>query len=240
MRLPTVITIDGPAASGKSTLGELLARRLGYIYFDTGILYRALALLALRHNLDLDDPEALATLARKVILEVYPPTVDDGRQYTVLADGEDLTWALRDIEVERMVSRVAGYPPVRVALRDQQRAIGLRGNVVMVGRDIGTIVMPDAEYKLFLDAPIDERARRRHMDLLRRGIDLPLDTVAEQLRQRDEQDRRNTMIPEDAIVLRTEGMTPEEEVEYILDVFEQGLALGEASAQQIGRRSQTP
>ncbi|MEA2985888.1 MAG: CMP/dCMP kinase, partial [Alphaproteobacteria bacterium] len=144
MHLPTVITIDGPAASGKSTLGELLARRLGYIYFDTGILYRALALLALRRNINLDDPEALANLARQVVLEVLPPTVEDGRQYTVLADGEDFTWDLRDAEVERNVSRVAGYPLVRTALRDQQRAIGLRGKVVMVGRDIGTIVMPDA------------------------------------------------------------------------------------------------
>src|SRR3712207_2458171 len=99
MGMPSVITIDGPAASGKSTLGELLARRLGYVYFDTGVLYRALTLLALQRNIALDDVEALAALARLVELSVVPPTVNDGRQYTVLADGEDLTWSLRDVAV---------------------------------------------------------------------------------------------------------------------------------------------
>lgn len=240
MRLPTVITIDGPAASGKSTLGELLARRLGYTYFDTGVLYRALALLALRRKLDLDDPEALASLAQQVLLEVLPPTIDDGRQYTVLADGQDFTWALRDLDVERNVSRVAGYPAVRTALRDQQRAIGLRGKVVMVGRDIGTVVMPDAQYKLFLDASLDERARRRQADQLRRGAEMPLTTVAEQLQRRDEQDQRNTLVPDDAIILRTEGMTPDEEVDYILDTFERDLALGETTAPETGLPSPTP
>jgi cytidylate kinase len=229
MRLPTVITIDGPAASGKSTLGELLARRLGYIYFDTGVLYRALALLALRREIELDDAEALANLARQVVLEVLPPTVDDGRQNTVLADGEDLTPHLRDVEVERAVSRVAGYPEVRTALRDQQRAIGLRGKVVMVGRDIGSVVMPDAEYKLFLEAPIEERARRRQADLARRGTEMALSAVAEDLERRDEQDRRNTFVPEGAIILRNEKMTPDEEVDYILDAFGQDLAIDEAS-----------
>jgi cytidylate kinase len=238
MRLPTVITIDGPAASGKSTLGELLARRLGYIYFDTGVLYRALALLALRREIELDDAEALANLARQVVLEVLPPTTDDGRQNTVLADGEDLTPHLRDVEVERAVSRVAGYPAVRAALRDQQRAIGLRGKVVMVGRDIGSVVMPDAEYKLFLDAPMEERARRRHADLARRGTETALSTVAEDLQRRDEQDRRNTFVPEGAIILRNEKMTPDEEVDYILDAFGQDLAIGEASVGGIA--SPTP
>ncbi len=124
MRLPAVITIDGPAASGKSTLGELLARRLGFTFFDTGVLYRALTLLALRHGIPLDNPTALADYARRVHLSVLPPTVEDGRQYTVLADADDLTWDLREVQVDRNVSRVASYPEVRAALRDQQRAIG--------------------------------------------------------------------------------------------------------------------
>jgi cytidylate kinase len=229
MGFPAVITIDGPAASGKSTLGELLARRLGYIYFDTGVLYRALTLLALRRGIVLDDAEALAELARSVELTVTPPTAEDGRQYTVLADGEDLTWALRDIAVDRNVSRVAGYPAVRGALRAQQRAIGLRGGVVMVGRDIGTVVMPDAEYKLFLDAPIHERARRRHAELAGRGAEIPLDTVAEDLRRRDALDERNTLIPEDAVILSNEGMTPDEEVTHILRRFERDRAIGASS-----------
>jgi len=226
MGFPAVITIDGPAASGKSTLGALLAHRLGYTYFDTGVLYRALTLLALRHGLSLEGPGALAQLAQNVKLEVLLPTVDDGRQYTVQADGEDVTWALRDVLVDRNVSHVAGYPAVRTALRAQQRTIGLRGKVVMVGRDIGTIVMPDADFKLYLDAPLAERARRRHADLMARGTPLPLETVAEDLQRRDALDQRNTLIPEDAVIMRNEGMTPDEEVARIIASFEQDRALG--------------
>ena len=234
MRLPAVITIDGPAASGKSTLGELLARRLGYVYFDTGILYRALALLALRRGVPLDDPQALARLARAVKLMVLPPSVDDGRQYTVLADGEDITWGLRDVMVDRSVSRVAGYPAVREALRDQQREIGRRGKVVIVGRDIGSVVMPDADYKLFLTAPLHERARRRCAELAGRGIELPLSTVTEDLRRRDALDERNTFVPEGAVVLDSAGMTPEEVMTQILNAFEQGIEMDRSPAAQAG------
>ena len=234
MRLPAVITIDGPAASGKSTLGELLARRLGYVYFDTGILYRALALLALRREVPLDDPQALARLARAVKLMVLPPSVDDGRQYTVLADGEDITWGLRDVMVDRSVSRVAGYPTVREALRDQQREIGRRGKVVMVGRDIGSVVMPDADYKLFLTAPLHERARRRRAELASRGVELPLSTVTEDLRRRDALDERNTLVPEGAVVLDSAGMTPEEIVTQILNALEQGVEMDRSPAAQPG------
>ncbi len=236
MGYPSVITIDGLAASGKSTLGELLARRLGYVYFDTGVLYRALTLVALEREIPLDDPEALAAVARAMELSVLPPTVDDGRQYTVLADGKDLTWALRDVAVDRNVSRVAGYPAVRAALRMRQREIGLRGKVVMVGRDIGTVVMPDADYKIFLDAPLHERARRRYAELVGRGAQMPLSVVTEDLERRDVLDERNTLVPSDAIVLRNEGMTPEQEVAQIVDSFEHNLALGATST----RYSESP
>ena len=232
MRLPAVITIDGPAASGKSTLGELLARRLGFTFFDTGVLYRALTLLALRHGIPLDNPTALADYARSVHLSVLPPTEEDGRQYTVLADAEDLTWDLRDVLVDRNVSRVASYPEVRVALRDQQRSIGQRGKVVMVGRDIGSIVMPDADYKLYLDAPLHQRAQRRHADLARRGSDLPLATVAEDLRRRDMLDGRNTHVPPDAVILTNEGMTPDEAVAHIVALLERSVTLGALPAPQ--------
>lgn len=229
MHVPAVITIDGPAASGKSTLGELLARRLGYVYFDTGVLYRALTLLALRRALPLDNPQALAMLARTVELAVLPPSIEDGRHYTVLADGEDITWSLRDTMVDRNVSYVSGYPEVRTALRDQQRAIGLRGNVVMVGRDIGTVVMPDADCKLFLDAPLDERARRRHAELSSRGQELLPEVVLEDLRRRDALDQRNTLIPEDAIVLRTTSLTPDEAIAYLIEVWKQRCVVGDLS-----------
>jgi CMP/dCMP kinase len=124
MPIPSVITIDGPAASGKSTLGELLARQLGYTYFDTGVLYRALTYIALQRDVPLDSEELLVALAQQIALQVEPPTIDDGRQYTVLANGEDITWELRDKAVERHVSTVSAYPGVRAALRERSAGRG--------------------------------------------------------------------------------------------------------------------
>src|SRR5689334_19549110 len=161
MTIPDTITIDGPAGAGKSTLGELLARRLGYLYFDTGLMYRALTWAALRQGIDLADPAATAALARQLDIQMLPPTAADGRQYTVLVDGHDATWELRRPEVEQQVSLAASYPAVREVMRARQREIGLRGHVVMVGRDIGKIVMPEAPLKIYLEASLEERARRR-------------------------------------------------------------------------------
>jgi cytidylate kinase len=222
--MPSVITIDGPAASGKSTLGELLARRLGYTYFDTGVLYRALTYLALKHHVPLDDVDALVALAQRSKIEVLPPTVEDGRQYTVLADGEDITWSLRGADVERNVSQVSAYPAVRTALRDRQREIGRQGRVVMVGRDIGSVVMPDADFKVFLVASLDERARRRYAELLERGRDINYEAVLSDLTRRDQLDRHNTFQPSDAYNLITDGMTPADEVELLLAVLHQRAA----------------
>lgn len=214
--MPSIITIDGPAASGKSTLGELLARQLGYTYFDTGVLYRALTYLALQNGVAVDAISDLVALAERTNIEVQPPTVADGRQYTVLADGEDITWALRTGEVERHVSQVSAYPAVRDALREQQRSIGRRGRVVMVGRDTGSVVMPDADFKVFLVASIDERARRRYAELREQGRDVTYESVRSDLERRDERDRRNTFQPSDAYVLITDGMTLADEVGLLL------------------------
>src|SRR5262245_2943812 len=161
MSIADSITIDGPAGAGKSTLGELLARRLGYLYFDTGVMYRAATWAVLRHGVDPYNEEATAALARALDIELLPPTDSDGRQYKVLVDGQDITWELRFPEVERLVSLVASYPAVREVMRAQQRKIGLRGQIVMVGRDIGRIVLPEAALKIYLEASLDERARRR-------------------------------------------------------------------------------
>ncbi|HEX6289273.1 MAG TPA: (d)CMP kinase [Herpetosiphonaceae bacterium] len=217
---PSVITIDGPAASGKSTLGALLALQLGYTYFDTGVLYRALTYIALQRNVSTDDPRALAELAYSLTLAVEAPTVDDGRQYTVRADSEDITWHLRGAQVERHVSVVSAYPEVRTALREQQRAIGRQGRVVMVGRDIGSVVMPDADFKVFLLATPEERARRRFEELQRRGRDVDYETVLRDLQRRDTLDKQNTLQPHDAYVLNNDGLNPTDEVGHLMALFE--------------------
>ncbi len=217
MQPPSVIAIDGPAGAGKSTLGAMLAARLNYLYLDTGVMYRALALAALQATLDLHDQATIEALAKRIVIEVIPPSAADGRQYTVLADGVDVTWAIRDPEVERSVSIVARYPGVRHELVRQQQQIGRRGNVVMVGRDIGTIVMPDAALKLYLEASLDERARRRVHQQADAQHHATLDDVRSALVRRDMLDEHVLYAAPDAIHLKTEGLSPEQEVEWILD-----------------------
>ena len=228
MQPPSTITIDGPAGAGKSTLGALLAERLGYVYFDTGIMYRALTLLALQKGVDLHDAAALAALAAQLNLELHPPTVDDGRQYTVLVGGEDVTWALRSPEVDRHVSLASSPPAVRHELVRQQRAIGQNGGVVMVGRDIGTVVMPDAPLKIFLDASLEARAQRRQRDLLARGVSLPLEQVRVDVARRDALDRHVSAPAPDAVVLQSDTLSPEQEVEWIIARFAQAHEMPDA------------
>src|SRR5512136_2352552 len=166
---PTIIAIDGPAASGKSTIAAALARQLNYLYFDTGVMYRAATWAALERGVAISDEAAVTALAESLQIDVKPPSQDDGRQYDVLCDGVDVTWAIRSPEVDDSVSPVAAYPGVRSALTAQQRRIGLRGKVVMVGRDIGTVVLPEAPLKIYLDASAAERARRRYREVQARG-----------------------------------------------------------------------
>jgi CMP/dCMP kinase len=214
MQHPSVITIDGPAGAGKSTLGALLAARLGYLYFDTGVMYRALTLAAMNAGVDLADATALERLATATTIEVLPPTVADGRLNTVRVDGADVTAQLRGPELERNVSRVASFPAVRRELIRQQQAIGRRGRVVMVGRDIGTVVMPDAELKIFLQASLDERARRR----AREGhAEAAVATVRDDLARRDALDQHVMRPADDALLLVTDGLSPDDEVAWILD-----------------------
>lgn len=216
------IAVDGPAASGKSTVGKLLADRLGYLYFDTGLMYRAVAWLALERGAPITDEAAVTALAEAAHIDVAPPTVSDGRQNTVLVNGQDVTWALREPAVNANVSLVAAYGGVRHAMVLQQRRVGQRGQVVMVGRDIGTVVLPEAGLKIFLAASPEERARRRWLEEQARGGRRTLEQVVAEIRMRDEIDSTRAISPlrpaEDAVTIDSTGLTPEEVVEEILRI----------------------
>jgi CMP/dCMP kinase len=217
MGIPEMITIDGPAASGKSTLGHRLAQLLGYLYFDTGVMYRAVTWLALKQGVDIDDEVAITTLAEDAQIDVLSPSVDDGRAYTVIVEGQDITWDIRQPEVEAHVSPVSAYAGVRKALSAQQRRIGQRGKVVMVGRDIGTVVLPDADLKIYLDASVEERARRRFVELQGRGQPADYDEILQAMRRRDEIDSQRKVAPlrpaDDAIILCSDGLDADQVLE---------------------------
>src|SRR5215468_5557535 len=166
MREHPQIAIDGAAGTGKSTIGERVARHLGCLYVDTGAFYRALTYLAIAEGIDAEDGAALAALARASAITIAPPTVLDGRQYTVLVGGRDITRELRTPAVETSVSHVSHHPEVRQVLRERQRELADEQAVVMVGRDIGTVVLPTADLKIVLATSLAERARRRHADLV--------------------------------------------------------------------------
>ena len=161
MQRPARIAIDGPAGSGKSTIGEQLAHHLGYLYIDTGAMYRAVAWLALQEAADVNDGPALQRLAKNAEIVISRPHISDGRQYTVTVRGRDITWEIRSTAVTATVSIVSAHPEVRTILIAQQRAMAQKDGVVMVGRDIGAVVLPDAELKIYLNASLEERARRR-------------------------------------------------------------------------------
>lgn len=224
-----IIAIDGPAASGKSTLGQSLAEALGYLYFDTGVMYRAVTLAALQRGVSPADERSVSELARQVTIDVYPPSKDDGRPIDVLLDGEDCTWEIRTAEVDANVSVVSAFPGVRTALTEQQRRIGMRGGLVMVGRDIGTVVLPEADVKIFLDASVEERAKRRHMELLERGVEAEYAKVEESLRQRDQIDANREVAPlmaaPDADVLTTDGLNREQVLARALALVEKSQVL---------------
>lgn len=222
---PSIITIDGPAASGKSTIGELLARRLGYLYFDTGAMYRAVTWVALARAVPVEDEAAVTALARCLHIDVLPATVDDGRQYTVLANGEDVTWAIRTPQVDARVSVVSAYPGVREAMVQQQRRIARQARgVIMVGRDIGSVVLPNADLKLYLDATAEERARRRWRELRARGEEVEYEEVLAMMRRRDEIDSHRAVsplrVPEGALVIDTTNLSVEEVLARILQHLE--------------------
>jgi len=227
MQQPRRIAIDGPAGSGKSTIGEQLARGLGYLYIDTGAMYRAVTWLALQEAVDIDDGPALALLAQRAEVVVSRPHITDGRQYTVTVRGRDVTWDIRDAPVTRAVSVVSAHPEVRAVLIAQQRAMASaqQNGVVMVGRDIGAVVLPDAELKIYLTASPEERTRRRYAELLqyqeRQDSALPsMDEVLRDIQRRDEIDRVNMQPASDAIIIATDHLSVSQVLEVIYEHLE--------------------
>jgi cytidylate kinase len=204
-----IVAIDGPAGSGKSTVASTLALRLGFRYLDTGAMYRALTWIARRDGVDLADGAALADVAA-----AHP--VSFGQDGLVELDGEDVTAAIRDAEIDRLVPAVARHPEVREVMRERQRALAVGGDSVIEGRDIGTVVAPAADVKVFLLADEDERARRRTND--RPGV--AAETLAADLRDRDERDAVNTQPADDAVLLDTTSMSVDQVVDRIAELVE--------------------
>ena len=209
------IAVDGPAAAGKSTVARRLAERLGYRYWDTGAMYRVLALKALRTGVALDDAAALENLAHGTILSL-------GSDHRISLDGEDVTSAIRTREVDRAVSRVAGIPEVRRHLVAMQRALAAGGGVAMEGRDVGTVVLPGASPKFFLTASPRERAERRKREFEQRGSRVCLTELERDIAYRDRLDQERAVDPlvaaADAIIVDTSGKSVEQVVDELLDL----------------------
>jgi cytidylate kinase len=219
---PSTIAIDGPAASGKSTIGGLLAKRLGYVYLDTGVMYRAVTWAAQTRGIAIDDEAAVTQLAQQLRIEILLPTAEDGRQYTVLADGQDVTWAIRHAEVDQCVSPVSTFAGVRAALTQQQRRIGHLGRIVMVGRDIGTVVMPEADLKIYLDATLEERVARRYREMLTRNRQATYQEAWDSVKHRDEVDSNRVHAPlkvaKNAVVIDTTSLSVEDVLEVVWEL----------------------
>ena len=224
-----IVALDGPASSGKSSVGAAAAGRLGYRFCDTGLLYRAVTWLALRRGLTTDEPAGLVALVAEV--ELVPD--EGGRLAHVTVDGEDVTGVVHGPDVDVAVSAFSRIAALRAALLDRQRAIAADGRIIMAGRDIGTVVLPDADLKLFLDASIEERARRR---IEERALDPGGGEAAEilaQLRRRDEMDATRAVAPlrvaPDAVVIHTDGNAFSQTVDLVVGAISRRAAAGPKS-----------
>ena len=224
---PSIIALDGPAASGKSTLGKKLADSLGYLFFDTGVMYRAITWIALQHDMNLRDEAAITQLAQNAQIDIRPPSKDDGRSCDVIIGEKDVTWDMRGEEVDANVSVVSAYANVRKALSEQQRRIGMRGKVVMVGRDIGTVVLPDADLKIYLDASAEERAKRRYNEIIARGEPADYDEILRKVIERDRIDSTRADSPlheaEDAIVIDNTLLSEAQQLEKVLALVKEKI-----------------
>ena len=221
MKNKLIIAIDGPAGSGKSTVAKEVAKRLGLLYIDTGAIYRALTLKALRGNVDVNNEGALVKLARKANIDLK---IDKDFRLSVFLDGEDVSEEIRKSFVTKNVKYVARVANVRKEMVALQRKIASKGRAVLEGRDIGTVVFPDANRKIYLDAGVDERINRRYKELKRKGYNATFDEVEKDVIARDHSDQTRAVAPlkkaDDAIVIDTTNMTVAEVAERIVKEVE--------------------
>jgi len=216
---PQLIAIDGPVAVGKSTIGSLLAQKLGYFFVDSGVMYRALTWKALKTGIELEDEDKLSQLAAETNIELL-----SGEKPGIFVDGKDVSDELRRQEVEKCVSLVSKVAEVRKAMVEKQRRMARKGKVVMAGRDIGTVVLPQADLKIFLVASPKERARRRYLELSNKGEKASYKVILDELMKRDKMDSQRAVSPlkpaKDAKIVDTEGLTLEQVVSKILTLIE--------------------
>ena len=215
------VAIDGPAGAGKSTIARRVAAALGSIYVDTGAMYRAMALYLFRKGIDPDDAEAISRECKNADISI---DFQNGEQ-VVLLSGENVNDLLRTPEVSDMASRTSVNPFVRKKLVELQQKLGRQKDVVMDGRDIGTVVLPDAQVKIYLTASVDVRAKRRYKELLEKGMEADLAQITEQIRERDERDMNRAVSPlkqaDDAVLVDTSDMTIEEVTDRILEIIKE-------------------
>jgi len=212
-----IVTIDGPSGAGKSTISRMLAARLHFTYLDTGAMYRAVGLAVERQAIDVADSVALKQCLDAIVIELHPTENDDVQ---VIMNGEDISAAIRTPAMAMVASKVSAVPLVREKLTELQRAIGAQGGIVAEGRDMGTVVFPDAPYKFYLDASAEERARRRCDQLRQKGQVADYQEILDQIVKRDYDDSRRALAPlkpaTDAIIVDSSVMGPEAVVAFML------------------------
>jgi len=214
------VAMDGPAGAGKSTVAQLVAQRLGYLYIDTGAMYRAATWLALKNGISPDDGEAIAKTAAKANIRLEPGDASTLNRVRVYVNDEEITQAIRTHEISELVSPVSAHSPLRKVMVAQQKELAKRGGVVLDGRDIGTVVMPDADIKIYLTASVDVRARRRMKDLEGQGEKPSFDELVQAIAARDHRDMTRADSPlkqaDDAVAIITDNMTIDQVVDAVV------------------------